>query len=151
MSASTASVVNDKDLANAFTKVRLFINPNQRTAMLSNCYGEDGAFFVDKFKSLGNLIEGMPVTHAQDGKGKNAIAYLHYFIGNCDWYVTEKDIEGGVLQAFGFHLLDGNLDKGRFRYINISELLLVGAELDLHFTPKTLNEILSEFKTKEAA
>ena len=89
--------------------------------------------------------------HGEDGKGKNAIAYLHYFIGNCDWYVTEKDIEGGVLQAFGFHLLDGNLDKGRFRYINISELLLVGAELDLHFTPKTLNEILSEFKTKEAA
>ncbi|MDI1299785.1 hypothetical protein [Methylotenera sp.] len=151
MSANTAKVVNDKELAIAFGKVSKFINPNQRTAMLSNCYGEEGEHFVNTFKSLGTLIDEMPVTHGQEGKGKKAIAYLHYFVSNCDWYVTEKDIEGGVLQAFGYCVVSNSLESGRFRYINITELLLVGAELDLYFTPKALDEILSEICSEVSA
>jgi hypothetical protein len=144
MSANTAKVVNDKELAIAFGKVSKFINPNQRTAMLSNCYGEEGSFFIDLFKSLDTLTDEMPVTHGQEGKGKQAVAYLHYFVSNCDWYITEKDIDGGVIQAFGYCVMSNGLENGRFRYINITELLLVGAELDLYFTPKPLDEILSE-------
>lgn len=84
----------------------------------------------------------MPKTYEQDGKGLKAIAYLHYFTGNADWYITEKDMsdpdEPGQLQAFGL----ANLGYGgELGYISIVELLKRGAELDYHFEPCPLDEI----------
>ncbi len=32
-----------------------------------------------------------PALYAQDGKGDEAIVHAHYFIGGCDWLVTEYD------------------------------------------------------------
>ncbi|MBL0011067.1 MAG: DUF2958 domain-containing protein [Nitrosomonas sp.] len=80
----------------------------------------------------------MPKTYGQDGMGDKAIAYLHYFSGGSDWYITEKDMEDEQLQAFGL----ANLGQGgELGYISIQELIDAGVEIDLYWTPKTIGQI----------
>ncbi len=81
--------------------LRPFLSSAQLLSLLSSADGEEGRFFHQKFNALVNLIDSMPVTYEQDGKGDDAMVYLHYFSARCDWYITEKDIDGGVEQAFG--------------------------------------------------
>lgn len=126
-----------------------FIGSNQMYAIRSACRGEEGQWFQDKLRELATLIENMPKTYEQDGKGEQAIAYLHYFTGGCDWWITEKDAgtpeEPGQHQAFGRAKL--GYEDPELGYISIPELLANGAELDLHFTPKTLAEITNSLET----
>lgn len=119
-----------------------FVSRVQRSVMVQNARGEEGQFFIDKMEELKNLFVTMPKTYEQDGKGKDAIAYLHYFKNGCDWYITERDMEQEQLQAFGLACLNG--DYPEIGYISIVELLSVGAELDLYWTPKTIKEIEKE-------
>jgi hypothetical protein len=115
------------------------------------CRGEEKQFFFDKMVELADLIANMPKTYDQDGKGEEAIAYLHYFAGGqASWWIMEKDKgspddgkDGNPpnmqQQAFGLADLFG--DGGELGYISIEEILANGGELDFHFTPKTLKEI----------
>lgn len=119
-----------------------FLSGMQRKVMQSAMRGEEGQYFIDKAIEVKEIIDTMPKTYGQNGKGGEAIAYLHYFTGSMDWYITEKDMEGeGTLQAFG--LADIFNDGGEVGYISIAEIVGRGvdAELDLHWTPKTLNQI----------
>lgn len=103
--------------------------------------GEERKFFIEKMNELAERIRTMPATYGQDGKGHNAIAYLHYFLGGMDWYITEKDSEPEQLQAMGVANL-GPLGNGpELGYISLVEILAHGAELDFHFTPKPLKDI----------
>lgn len=43
---------------------------------------------------------------------------------------------GGVEQVFAFSLLNGDHQMAELGYVDLSELLLVGFELDFHFEPK---------------
>jgi len=81
-----------------------FINPSQLSTMVANTKGEEGEFFIEKIEELNNTINKMGGYGSQDGKGNDAIVYLHYFYGGFDWYITEKDtVEGEPqLQAFGY-------------------------------------------------
>lgn len=115
-----------------------FIGRQQLDTMTSAVRGEEGQWFIDKLVTLADQIKGMPGVHGQDGKGNNAIAYLHYFNGGQDWYITERDMDGEQLQAFGFADFGASSDLG---YINIQELIEKNVELDLHWKPKTLAEI----------
>ncbi len=81
----------------------------------------------------------MPKTYEQDGKGDDAVVYLHYFRGDMDWYITEKDMEAEQHQAFG--LADLGMGFPELGYINISELIDNNVELDLYWEPKTLREV----------
>jgi len=119
-------------------KIRKFLSRSQYRAMSLAMKGEDGSFFIDKAKALAALINGMAVTYEQDGKGDDAVAYLHYFQGAGDWFITEKDIDGGTPQAFGF----ANLGHGgELGYISIDELVKNNVELDLHFMPTRLGDV----------
>ncbi|MCX5728507.1 MAG: hypothetical protein NTZ28_06680 [Nitrospirae bacterium] len=135
------------DATNAIRRgnLRQFINPSQLETIGNLCRGEEGEWFKAKLVSLANLIEAMPETYAQDGKGDQAKIHLHYFTGGCDWYITEKDInaddgEGliGHYQAFGVANLGFGPEMG---YISLPEILAAGAELDLHWTICTLAEV----------
>ena len=98
--------------------------------------------FIEKVKEYNARIDAMPKTYEQDGLGEQAVAHLHYFTAGGDWYVTERDVDidqTGQIQAFG--LADPFQDGGELGYISIVELRRAGAELDLHWTPKTLAEI----------
>jgi len=114
-----------------------FIGQNQLHMMFAGSCGEEGKFFDDKAEELGKLFETMPKTYEQDGKGDQAIAYLHYFHGGFDWYITERDMEEEQLQAFGLAVVH----EAELGYISIRELIENGVELDLHWEPKTLAEI----------
>lgn len=118
--------------------LRHFIGRSQLRVMLDGCRGEEGAFFLAKLDTLAALVESMPRVYAQDGKGDQAIAHLHYFTGSSDWYITERDTTDEQLQAFGLADLFG--DGGELGYIWVAELIAAGAELDLHWTPKTLEQ-----------
>lgn len=100
--------------------------------------------FDDIINELGETITNMPSTGETDGQGKDAIAYLHYFKGGSDWYITEKDSEKKQLQAFGYVVLNGDYQFAEFGYISIEELKQMGVELDFHWKPKSIREILNE-------
>lgn len=120
----------------ALNSIRQFLSRGQFKAIADAMKGEEGRFFIDKAKVLAQLIEGMAKTYEQDGKGDDATAYLHYFKGSGDWYITEKDASGkGTEQAFGLADLG---QGGELGYISIDELVRNNVELDLHFDPKSL-------------
>ena len=132
----------------AIKLVREFTSKEQFQAMRAGLRCEEAQHFQDKFMEYGERIATMPKTYEQDGKGDEAIAYLHYFNAGQDWYITEKDTEtpeeSGQHQAFGLADLGYG---GELGYISIVELVKAGVELDLYFKPKTLAEI----KAKKAA
>jgi hypothetical protein len=117
--------------------LRRFVSRAQRAVIQSAVRGEDGAFFVGKMIEFRDRIASMPKTYETEGTGDEAIAHLHYFTGGCDWYITEKDCEDMQHQAFGLACIH----ETELGYISIVDLLRCGAELDLHFTPRTLANI----------
>ena len=127
--------------AAAISQVSPFLSRNQLAAMLLGCRSEEQEFFMTMFVSLGERIAGMPKTYEQDGLGLQAIVHLHYFLNGSDWYITEKDSEGGVSQAYGYAVLNGDEECAELGYISIEEITRHGAELNLHFKPCTLATI----------
>lgn len=149
--------MSDKKLqaAQAITKVlRNFVSPHQLLAIGDLCRGEERHFFLDKIIEMTDLIQKMPKTYEQDGKGDEAVAFLHYFAPGYDCWITEKDMgEGDSLpehgeqhQAFGLAWVHGGHPE--LGYISISELIQNGVELDLHFEPKKISEIKAEFERR---
>jgi hypothetical protein len=125
----------------AIKTIRDFIPKSELSAIADGMRSEEMQFFFDKACEIANTINTMPKTYEQDGKENQAIAYLHYFVGGCDWYITERDMEPEQLQAFGL----ANMGHGgELGYISIVELISNNVELDLYFTPKTLEEIQKE-------
>lgn len=124
--------------------IRHFLSQAQLTVLANCCRGEEGEFFLQAIISFAERISAMPVTYGQEGAGEQAIVYLHYFLGGSDWYITEKDVCGGVKQAFGYAIINGDDQMAELGYISIKELVRCGAELDLYFTPRPLGEVMAE-------
>jgi len=125
--------------ATALQQMRGFIGKSQLHAIDQGVWGEERQFFYDKLVEIAQIITTMPVTYQTDGQGLDAVVQLHYFTAGADFYITERDCEAEQLQAFGKADLFG--DGGEIGYISLVEILECGAELDLHWTPKTLAEI----------
>ena len=102
--------------------LREFIPRSELCAMAEGTRGEEKDYFFDLFQKWANVINTMPKTYEQDGLGDEAIVHLHYFRGNQDWYITEKDKgdpdEPGQQQAFGLADLGYG---GELGYISIVE------------------------------
>src|SRR5204863_9884111 len=118
--------------------LRQFVSVKQLRLITDLTYEEEGEHFVAKLKEYAERVATMPKTYEQDGKGDEAIVYLHYFVGSCDWWITERDQETEQAQAFG--LADWGYG-GELGYISIQEVCAAGAELDLYCTPKPLKEV----------
>ena len=91
--------------------------------------------------NIEKTINSMPVVYEQDGKGDDAIVYLHYFKGGLDWYIIERDVSAEQHRAFGYARHWDGLEA---EYISIKKLIEHGVELDLYWTPKTIGEIKRE-------
>lgn len=129
----------------ALTALQGFISMGQLRVITAGCRGEEGDYFRAKLTEYGERIAAMPKTYDQGDLGEQAVISLHYFIGGCDWYITERDIDEdgeGQIQAFGLADLFG--DGGEIGYISIPEILANGGELDLHFAPCTLAEVKAD-------
>jgi hypothetical protein len=138
-----------KDKARIIENVKTlfdFIGARQLNAMTSALRGEEGDFFEDKIEEYAERARTMAKTYEQDGKGDEAIVYLHYFHPNgFDWYITEKDMGDGTddtkqYQAFGY----ADMGFPELGYISIAELVTNNVELDLYWTPRTLAEVKRE-------
>jgi len=70
-----------------------------------------------------------PPVYSQDGKGLDAIVHAHYFIGGCDWLVTEYD--PGDDLAFGWACLNGDRQNAELGYVSLAELEELRARLIL--------------------
>ena len=138
MSNHAQTLIDMSEAASSLLTIAPFIGRAQTQALRALCrQGEEKAFFRDLVMQWGRSIAAMPKTYEQDGKGLQAVAYLHYFLKGWDWYVTEKDASGGGLQAFG--LTAG--PEREMGYISLPEITRAGAELDLYWAPKPLAEI----------
>ena len=132
-----------EDVIAAMPLLKKFIGKSQLAVMGAGVRGEEGQYFKDKFVEVAEVIKNMPHTYQTDGQGDKAVAYLHYFKGGMDWYITEKDKgddeSTDQIQAFGY--ADLGQGGGEVGYISIQEIIGAGVELDLHWTPKTLGQI----------
>lgn len=122
----------------AFRILRPFIGSAQIEAMADVCRGEERRYMFSKLSELLDTIATMPKTFETDGQGDAAIVRLHYFVGGCDWYITERDMLDEQRQAFG--LADLGMGYPELGYISIAEIIGNGGELDLHWSARALNE-----------
>ena len=129
------------DAVKAANYLKDFMPAVELKTMKDNLAGEESQFFIDKLVEMADLIKAMPKTYDQDNT-KDPLVTLHYFIGGCDWYIIEKDMEDEQHQAFGY--ADLGMGCPELGYISIIELLENNVELDLHFTPKKLSEVKKE-------
>ena len=136
-----------RDVTQAVAIVRPYLSVAQLSVMGEACRGEEGDWFRQRLIDLQREIERMPATYEQDGKGDSAIAALHYFNAGSDWYILEKDVDGGIQQAFGYAILNGDFENAELGYISIAELVAHGVELDLHFKPRTLAAIKYQLRS----
>jgi hypothetical protein len=136
-----------RDVTEAVAIIRPYLSAAQLAVMGKACRGEEGDWFRQRLIDLHQEIERMPVTYEQDGKGDKAIAALHYFNAGSDWYILEKDVDGGIQQAFGYAILNGDFENAELGYISIAELVTHEVELDLHFRPCTLAAIKYQLRS----
>jgi hypothetical protein len=125
--------------------------PNERAI----CVGGDTVVTAGK-RAVNNRVRGMelltgeirkmlPPLYSQDGKGGKAIAHVKYYAPSSSWtwYATEFDGEDTF-----FGLVDGHCKE--LGYFSLSELegvrgpMGLPIERDLHWQPKTLEEIAPE-------
>lgn len=69
--------------------------------------------------------------------------YLHFFIGGCDWFITEYD---GNDLFFGYTVLNGDISNAEWGYISFKELRdirvsFVEVDNDIHWEPKPVSEV----------
>jgi len=141
----TQKEISIPETSKAIYALRGFIGTAQLAVIGEQArHSEEAQYFRAKLVELADTVATMPKTYEQDGKGDNAVAYLHYFTGSADFYITEKDAgaltdTGGdyLCQCFGLACIS----EEELGYISLPEILAAGAELDLHFRPKTLADV----------
>lgn len=124
--------------------LRPYIGYPEQQALLHALNSEEGAAIDAMLAALNATLESMPRTFQTDGQGDAAVIHLHYFHGASHWYITELDSEGGRAQAFGFVVLNGDMQNAEAGYISIDELVLLAVELDLYWTKRTLGALKLE-------
>lgn len=117
--------------------LRPYLNCSQRLGLIQLLCGEESAWYRQRLREMLNIISGIPSLYATDGQGEAAIAELHYFTPQADFYFTELDRESADLPGFGLAIIT----DAELGYLNLTEVLANGGELDLHWTPQTIGEI----------
>lgn len=132
-----------------------FMPAGERATLANSLRGEERVSIAKTILATLEVIKTMPKSYEQDGKGDDAVVYLHYFRGSVDAWITEKDdsiteeLPGDQpcenyeqIQAFGkVNLYGTGIVDAEFGYVSIQELIDNGVELDLYWTPKTIKEL----------
>lgn len=92
-----------------------------------------------------SVAKKVPALGATDEQGEDALVVLHYFVGGCDWYITEADLETG--EAFGWaEILPGGGEWGYTNLVELEGVLAQGlwpVERDCYWDPKPMREVLA--------
>lgn len=51
---------------------------------------------------------------------RDKLIYLHFFIGGCDWYISEYDREEDLF--WGFAILNGDYECAEWGYVSFEEM-----------------------------
>jgi hypothetical protein len=76
---------------------------------------------------------------------KDQLVSMHFFLGGCDWYVTEYD--PASMEFFGFAILNGDFEMSEWGYFSLPELVGIkvhgGLEIDrdLHWKVRKCSEV----------
>lgn len=137
--------------ADAYRLLLDFVPSSQLKIIEHFLDSEDGQFYQEKLAQIEGVIQKMPPIYGQDGTGDEAIIHLHYFSGDHDWYITEKDVDDPFSdnpviveqhQAFGFTVISSQRQNAELGYISIEQLLSnANVELDLYWEPVTIASI----------
>ena len=102
------------DLDNA-TKV---IPEEQYKFMLENAAGEEAEYFKKKLKNMATICADLQKHSNKENVNKDGShpCKLHYFLGNCDWYISELDNDG---IGFGYCILNGDLYNSEWGSVNV--------------------------------
>jgi hypothetical protein len=114
--------------------------------------------FNDVRERLNSIIQSMPVTYETDNISvADKTVYLHYFHGNMDWYIFEKDKGDGTKdksqqQAYGMASFGGEPEDAEMGYISIAEIISgkTPVELDLYFTPIKWGQLINSATSETA-
>lgn len=92
------------------------------------------------------IQEKIPNLYEQDGKGYEAVAYVHYFSpwSGWDWFGTEFDGEDtffGLVHGFEKELGYFSLRELSETTVTLNGIPRKAVERDYHWTPKKLSEI----------
>ena len=55
----------------------------------------------------------------EDVELKDTLIYLHFFIGDCDWYIAEYD---GEDLFWGYAILNGDMQNAEWGYVSFQDL-----------------------------
>ena len=86
----------------------------------------------------------MPGLHTTKGD-KDTLVRGHFFLGSCDWFVTEYDPEDKIF--FGFAILNADYEMAEWGNISLTELesLKVGGfmevDYDKHWEKKPVKDV----------
>lgn len=102
------------DLDNA-TKV---IPEKQYQFMLENAAGEEAEYFKKKLKNMATICADLQKHSNKENVNKDGShpCKLHYFLGNCDWYISELNDDG---IGFGYCILNGDLYNSEWGSVNV--------------------------------
>jgi len=138
-----ANEVNSVSKSTKLEKIKEFIGKTQHQIISST------AEFNDTIDDIYNVVSNMPKTYAtEDLDESEKMVKLHYFNENSDWYIIEKDISQDQHQAFGYVVLNGDLQNAELGYISIKELKKLDIELDFHWEEKSLLKLKQEIHNK---
>lgn len=100
---------------------------------------------------LSDIINKMPKTYQTTKIDTDEkIVYLHYFFGDSDWFIVEKDKEPEQYQAYGYAILNGDYQNAEWGYIDIEALKATNkVELDFFFEPIKFGELKKTFDEDE--
>jgi len=104
--------------------------------------GEEGDFFAQALIDLEASYKSLPVIGGpgSDEDAKTAKALIHLFHPSCDWWIVERD-EDPSDPVFGV----ADMGFRELGYFDLKELLSAPmVEIDLHWKPKTVAEIMAE-------
>lgn len=130
----------------AFLQLRPYLFAGQLAALEQLSKGEEGAYFLGLVVELAARISSIPAMDEGPEVTNDSPVMLHYFYQGSDWYIFELEhvAEDDVVLGFGWAILGGDYQMAELGCISVSELLVCGVELDLHFTQKTLGQVRLE-------
>lgn len=145
--------VEAKTTREKLKEIKPFLS-DQQYSIISNDVDGSEYEFTNVVDRLFTVITTMPKTYNSESDS-DPMVYLHYFIGENEWFIIEKDeIEDKQHLAFGYAILNGDLQNAELGYISIEELksvkidsniknlgvsFKVGVEIDFHFEPTRLS------------
>lgn len=117
-----------------------FIPAMEYATLLDNAsHGEESEYFKQKIKHVADTCR--TINDNKFGKSYNEKTklhdkgFIHYFIGNSDWYVCEVADDN---VGFGFAILNGDTQNAEYGYIDLNEITtltlngFVQTELDIY-------------------